>query len=122
MLIAKLMFYLFLYDHYLACIWHYTILQNGPQTFFVQEDLTYIGINGDILYGADDLPVLYNGTEVLFGKQPIVAQTEWNRLKPVDALGWRQYNSRWDSRATVWIMPVSFVNPGDQTLHIESNI
>lgn len=26
MLIAKLMLYLFLYDHYLACIWHYTVL------------------------------------------------------------------------------------------------
>ena len=66
LLIGKLVFYLFLYVHWLACLWNMIVQINGPQVYHVQRDGTYIDIDGDPLLDEAGNQVHYNGLNMIF--------------------------------------------------------
>ena len=115
--LVKMCLYLFLYIHWIACIINAAFEHNSPKMFLIDFDLKYRSWFGDEVYKyengteAFDLPydMLY-GDPVTFGDDP-----SWKRMTSDDALGFKQYNSRWEGRSAMWNMPCE-VNPPDQEL------
>ena len=47
--IAKLVFYLLMYNHWMACIWNLATMRNGPPIYGVQDDGTFVSNEGELL-------------------------------------------------------------------------
>jgi hypothetical protein len=57
--IVKLIFYLFLYLHCVACFWNYSTIQHGPTAYFVQRDGSYKNMHGTVLNNEDGIAITF---------------------------------------------------------------
>jgi hypothetical protein len=64
--IFKLIFYLFLYLHWLACFWNIVVLYEGPIMYIVQYNGTYKNVFGDLLLNANDVTTQYFGVDFIY--------------------------------------------------------
>lgn len=118
--VFSLVFYLFLYLHWLDCWWCLWVSKSSAITYIVQKNGSYESQFGEVLTGQDGSPVPYQGKDFIVAQIQTFASTDWRRYTAEDGvLGWQKYNERWDSRSSEWVAPVNFVNPADSRLHTE---
>ena len=118
--IGKLVFFLILYLHWVACIWNLSVVANGPDLFFVDENALYHNIWGEILYDADGSPVEFKNETFVFKTKHFFREDDWDRFTANDGIiDWQAYNERWDGRSKQWYSPIDFFDPEDQILHSE---
>ena len=118
--IGKLVFFLFLYLHWLACFWNLAVIVNGPDLFMVNESGNFYDIWGEPLADFNQTSKKFENLSFVYGQPHFHREDNWHRLTSDDAiLGWQRYNERWDARSKQWNMPIDFVNPADQGFHTE---
>lgn len=105
----NLILLLFLYLHWLACLWNLTIMQSSPIVYIVQRDDSYENQNGEKLVDEQGNQIGYFGLDFLVMRVPFYSETDWDRITEEDGvLGWKSYNLRWDQRPTQWNSPIDF--------------
>lgn len=121
MKIALMIFNLFLYCHWLACLLNLAAWYNAPEVYFVQTEGTYKNVlSGEVLLNPENnLPLNYTGVNFIYGEKKYFKELSWNRLDPENVLGYEVYNERWDSRSRQWYTPIDWVNFSEQELHTE---
>lgn len=120
MKIGQNIFFLTLYMHWLACIFNLMVLYNGPDSYFIQRDGTYIGIDSQILKDEFGNNYLYDGRDQLYLTKHYFKDEFWHRLTEDDGIiGWQGYNDRWDGRLTQWYSPIDWYYYREQIFHTE---
>lgn len=74
MTIVKLIFYLSVYNHWIACIWNIAIMENGLNTYFVTRSGFFENKDGMTLLDDNGAPVKYDESSVIYiGELPTFA-------------------------------------------------
>lgn len=98
--IGRLVMYLILYLHCLACVTNYAVSLNAPEMFIIQGDGSYKNFNGDSFNNHTvieaDLGVSFGSPpDFVFGDSIKMADYDWKRMESNDSLGWQEFNQRW---------------------------
>lgn len=127
----KIIFYLMMYLHVLACFWHLTIYYNAPDAFFIQEDGSYMDSAGILFNNTDGTTEIVNDIStanfIRFDHNPVTfgMQKSWHRLTSSDdysyGLGWEDFNQRWEARRSQWFTTVEWMNIAESTLFSKEN-
>lgn len=112
--IGKLVFFLSLYLHCLACFYFMVTLDHSPNYLEVPEDGA---INYEGVLIQESLPdEAKNRSHFFYGKHTYAEYDDWDRMGP-DVLNWKGFNSRWESRSSQWNPPTCFVDYLSCTLY-----
>lgn len=68
--LVKIVMYLFIYLHIVACSLFFVFLKNAPPMFILQDDGSYASLNKDVNFRLEDNPDFIdtkNRDEVIFG-------------------------------------------------------
>jgi hypothetical protein len=115
--LLKLIFYLFLYLHLVACYYWITINFNtGTKYYIDMENDRYIS-SEDEIFMQDGQVVRADPTyEIMYGPHPTFLSSSWNRWTPSESADWESLNANWDSREMQYYMPLNWANFVDQTI------
>lgn len=135
--LGKIFFYLVMYLHNVACLWHLVLIYNAPDIYFKQPNNTYLNAYEELYKDFDGNTVYSNTTfkhtngtiitiddehqyDSFFGDLKTFDQQTWTRAtnSPNDThgLAWKKFNDGWAGRSSQWFSTIEWVNIGDSEL------
>lgn len=118
--LMKLIFYLYFYLHCLSCYFWLALSFQSPTRYYPDLELGhYDSSDGEVLRDENGEIVKYDGTQLMFGYfRTFGDEKDWTRFTEEDDPNWQEMNRNWESRKSMWYMPLDWVNYEEEQLFI----
>ena len=119
--LTKLIFYLYFYLHCLSCYFWLALGFQSPTRFYADvEKGFYFSSSGKIAMDANGDPIPYDeAISLRFGESRTFGDDkDWLRFTSENSPDWEEVNEMWESRKSIWYMPLDWVNFEEEQLFI----
>lgn len=116
--VIKIIFFLYFYLHCLACYMWLAVDFKSPMRYYRDYNTnSYNDYQGNpLLDDAGNSVPLDENFYVMFGTPQTFKDDAWTRFTADDNPDWESLNTNWESRESMWYLPLDWVNYVDQKL------